>query len=41
MVSYTEGYLHRNYGGRWYPVCENPMKWAIDACEAESGPLQE
>lgn len=40
MVSYTEGYLHRNYRGVWYPVCENPIKWAREACAAESGPLQ-
>lgn len=39
MVSYTEGYLNRNYRGRWYPVCENPIKWAREACAAESGPL--
>lgn len=35
MVSYAEGYLHRNFKGKWYPVCQNPMKWARDACQAE------
>lgn len=38
-VSYTEGFLHRNYKGKWYPVCENPMKWAQEACQAEVGNL--
>ncbi|XP_037043608.1 serine protease nudel-like isoform X2 [Bradysia coprophila] len=40
MVSYTEGYLHRNFKGVWYPVCDNPAKWAREACAAECGPLQ-
>lgn len=40
MVSYTEGFLHRNYKGKWYPVCENPLKWAREACESEVGPLE-
>ncbi|KAJ6641084.1 Serine protease nudel [Pseudolycoriella hygida] len=40
MVSYTEGYLHRNFRGVWYPVCENPRKWAMHACEAECGILE-
>lgn len=39
MVSYTEGFLHRNYKGKWYPVCDNPLKWAREACESEIGPL--
>lgn len=39
MVSYNEGYLHRNYKGKWYPVCDHAMKWAKDACESEIGPL--
>lgn len=37
MVPYTDGILHRNYRGRWYPVCENPNAWAKEACEAEIG----
>ncbi|KAG4076599.1 hypothetical protein HA402_001886 [Bradysia odoriphaga] len=40
VVSYTEGYLHRNFKGVWYPVCDNPAKWAREACAAECGPLQ-
>lgn len=39
QVSHTEGYLHRNFKGRWYPVCSNPLKWAVEACEAELGHL--
>lgn len=35
LVSSTEGYLHRNFKGRWYPVCRNGMHWARKACEAE------
>lgn len=41
MLSYTvghsEGILHRNFKGRWFPVCRNPSKWAIEACEMEVG----
>lgn len=39
LVSYAEGFLHRNYKGRWYPVCDEPMAWAREACEQEIGPL--
>lgn len=39
LVSYAEGFLHRNYKGRWFPVCDEPMKWAREACESEIGPL--
>lgn len=39
LVSYAEGFLHRNYKGRWFPVCDVPLKWAREACEAENGPL--
>lgn len=39
MVSYSEGFLHRNFKGKWYPVCHNPDKWAAEACESEIGPL--
>lgn len=35
----VKGYLHRNYKGRWYPVCDEPMEWAREVCEAEIGPL--
>lgn len=40
MVSYSEGFLHRNYKGKWYPVCNNPEKWAKEACEAETGEVE-
>ncbi|KAL9904995.1 serine protease nudel isoform 3-T6 [Glossina fuscipes fuscipes] len=36
-VSFSEGYLHRNYRGRWYPVCNNAGQWAREACENEGG----
>lgn len=39
MVSYTEGYLHRNFRGKWYPVCSRPDRWAADACRSEIGSL--
>lgn len=43
MLSYTvsssEGILHRNFKGRWYPVCKNPSSWANEACEMEVGKL--
>ncbi|KAG5666387.1 hypothetical protein PVAND_014416 [Polypedilum vanderplanki] len=35
--SSSEGILHRNFKGRWYPVCKNPMRWAYEACEIEVG----
>lgn len=38
-TSFSEGILHRNYKGRWYPVCKNPMKWADEACEIELGKI--
>ena len=44
MLSYTvghsEGILHRNFKGRWYPVCTNPNNWAVEACEMEVGKLE-
>lgn len=36
-VSYSEGVLHHNFKGRWYPACRNAMDWAINACEMENG----
>ncbi|CAK1598802.1 unnamed protein product [Parnassius mnemosyne] len=36
-VSNTEGFLHRNFKGTWYPVCKNPYMWAHDACRRETG----
>ncbi|XP_076231283.1 serine protease nudel [Calliopsis andreniformis] len=37
-VGYTEGYLHKNYMGQWYPVCTAVDSWAKDACISEIGP---
>jgi hypothetical protein len=39
LVPYTEGILHRNHKGVWYPVCNEPMVWAREACEQEIGVL--
>lgn len=39
MVSYSEGFLHKNYRGKWYPACLAPEQWAKEACEAEAGTL--
>ncbi|CAH2105761.1 unnamed protein product [Euphydryas editha] len=36
-VSNTEGFLHRNYKGNWYAVCNNPYMWAHDVCRRETG----
>ncbi|XP_043269435.1 serine protease nudel [Venturia canescens] len=42
IVGYTVGYLHRNWQGRWYPVCTATESWAVDACTAETGfPLRD
>lgn len=35
-VSNSLGFLHRNYKGKWYPVCTNAEYWANEACDAES-----
>ncbi|XP_070512102.1 serine protease nudel isoform X2 [Cardiocondyla obscurior] len=37
MVGYTEGYLHKNVRGQWYPVCSKTLSWAIFACASEIG----
>ncbi|EJY57924.1 AAEL016971-PA [Aedes aegypti] len=37
-VGHSVGVLHRNYKGKWYPVCHNPLNLAREACEAELGP---
>lgn len=39
-VSHSEGILHRNFKGRWFPVCSNPIKWATEACESELGAIE-
>lgn len=41
MVPYTEGILYRNFHGRWYPVCDNGMNWAVEACVSEIGEISE
>lgn len=41
MVPYTEGFLFRNFRGRYYPVCGEPNDWATEACEAELDHLDE
>lgn len=41
QVSYTDGFLYRNFKGKWYPVCRNPDAWAKTACEAEVGHTNE
>lgn len=41
MVPYSEGILYRNFRGRWYPVCENGIEWAIEACQSEMGDITE
>lgn len=40
MISHTEGYLHHNYKGQWYPVCQDATKWAQEACDAELGDFE-
>ncbi|KAF5307276.1 hypothetical protein FQR65_LT06992 [Abscondita terminalis] len=37
ISSKSIGFLYKNVKGRWYPACHN-VKWAIDACRAETGP---
>uniref|UniRef100_A0A1B6DXW5 Peptidase S1 domain-containing protein n=1 Tax=Clastoptera arizonana TaxID=38151 RepID=A0A1B6DXW5_9HEMI len=41
QVSFTSGFLHRNWQGKWYPVCSGPYvtDWALSACSAETGDL--
>ncbi|XP_078053187.1 serine protease nudel [Augochlora pura] len=36
-IGYTEGYLHKNYMGQWYPVCTPTESWSKDACSSEIG----
>nr|XP_012227219.1 PREDICTED: serine protease nudel [Linepithema humile] len=35
-VGFTQGYLHKNVKGQWYPVCSISSSWAVDACQSES-----
>lgn len=39
-VGHSEGILHRNFKGRWYPACKDSNQWAVEACELEVGKLQ-
>ncbi|XP_063702432.1 serine protease nudel [Culicoides brevitarsis] len=41
QVSYSDGFLYRNFKGKWYPVCRNPALWAREACHAEVGRTDE
>lgn len=36
-ISYSEGFLHRNHRGKWFPVCDDQGVWAQEACDAEIG----
>lgn len=36
FVSFTEGFLQKNFKGIWYPVCRDGMQWAKKACKAEN-----
>ncbi|PNF13768.1 hypothetical protein B7P43_G13137 [Cryptotermes secundus] len=38
-VSYTSGFLHRNWHGKWYPICSRIKEWAVAICQSEIGPL--
>lgn len=37
LVSYSDGFLHHNVRGTWYPACVSEMDWAIKVCTAEVG----
>ncbi|XP_076624870.1 serine protease nudel isoform X2 [Colletes latitarsis] len=37
-MGYTEGYLHKNFKGQWYPVSSAAASWVRDACISEIGP---
>ncbi|XP_021924195.1 uncharacterized protein LOC110831956 [Zootermopsis nevadensis] len=38
-VSYTSGFLHRNWRGKWYPTCSRIKEWAVAVCQSEVGQL--
>ncbi|XP_066908844.1 serine protease nudel [Halyomorpha halys] len=38
-VSYSNGFLYRNWKGTWYHVCSS-LSWQLQACSAEFGTLQ-
>ncbi|XP_044743692.1 serine protease nudel [Chrysoperla carnea] len=37
LVSLSQGILHHNYRGVWYPVCNSDDKWANEVCLSEVG----
>lgn len=37
-VSNAVGFLHRNYKGKWFPVCFGSEWWADEVCKVEAGP---
>ncbi|XP_026666589.1 serine protease nudel-like isoform X2 [Ceratina calcarata] len=37
IIGHTDGYLHKNFKGQWYPVCMAVESWAKDACASEIG----
>jgi Low-density lipoprotein receptor domain class A len=37
MESHISGYLHINYKGTWFPLCNPDAKAALQACKAEVG----
>ncbi|XP_022174294.1 serine protease nudel isoform X2 [Myzus persicae] len=41
FISYSSGYLHHNWKGNWYPMCDNDQinTWAEKACTVESGEI--
>ena len=39
-VSSAVGFLHRNYKGKWYPVCFGANAFALDVCKTEAGPTE-
>ncbi|KAF5286324.1 hypothetical protein FQA39_LY04222 [Lamprigera yunnana] len=38
MDSRSVGFLFKNVKGHWYPACQNPERWANEACWSETGP---
>ncbi|KAJ9579974.1 hypothetical protein L9F63_004357, partial [Diploptera punctata] len=38
-VSYINGFLHRNWRGKWYPTCNTDETWPIEACQAVGSSL--
>ncbi|XP_069675229.1 serine protease nudel-like [Periplaneta americana] len=36
-VSYTKGFLHRFWQGKWYPMCNTLEEWALEVCKSDVG----